>query len=97
MKKTITESQFIQAFEDYGRGNNFSIEARRRLFEYYEELEQGTGEEIELDVIAICVDWSEYEDIEEIKQELGAEDIEELREETQVMELDNGGYLVLAY
>ena len=57
--KRVTESDFIQAFDDYGRGNNFSIEAREALYEYLEDLSEITGEPIELDVIGICCDFSE--------------------------------------
>ena len=97
MKKTITEGQFIDAFDDYGRGDNFSYEGRRKLFEWFTELEEGTGEEIELDVIAICCDWGEYEDEKELLEEYEAKDIEELKDETTVIELDNGGYLIRLY
>lgn len=52
------------------RPENFSPDALRMLFAYYEELEESTGEEIELDVIAICCEWAEYT-AEELIQEYG--------------------------
>ena len=48
-----------------GRGDQFSYEAKSALFEYLEEYEQDTETEIELDVIALCCDYSEHENIEE--------------------------------
>ena len=57
---------FVQAFEDYNRSNNFSRSALGHLFEYLEELETDTGEEIELDVIALCCEYSEYSSAEDI-------------------------------
>lgn len=59
MKKTISKYDFRQAFTDAGRGEQFSYEALGLLFDYFEQLEQDFGEEIELDVIAICCEYAE--------------------------------------
>lgn len=50
---------FVEAFSDMGRGNNFTRPAREALYEYLTEIEEDCGEEIELDVIAICCDYTE--------------------------------------
>lgn len=61
MKTTITQSDFVSAFKSNSeRKKQFSYGALCALFDYYEELEQQSGEEIELDVVAICCDWTEY-------------------------------------
>lgn len=59
MKQTINRSQFHDAFHQAGRGDQFSYKALDDLFSYFEELEEETGEEMELDVIAICCEYSE--------------------------------------
>ena len=59
MKTTVSSYDFDRAFVDAGRKDNFSYEGRAVLFDYLEELEASTGEEIELDVIALCCDYSE--------------------------------------
>lgn len=59
MKTTINLHQFRDAFYRMGRKTNFSYEGLEILFEYLEELEEGTDQEIELDVIALCCDFSE--------------------------------------
>lgn len=59
MKTTINESEFRQAFSNYNRADNFSYEALGLIFDYLEQLEEDTGEEIELDVIAICCEYAE--------------------------------------
>jgi predicted ArsR family transcriptional regulator len=59
MKQTINHSEFTAAFHRCGRGEQFSYEALSLLFNYFEELEEDTGEEIELDVIAICCEYTE--------------------------------------
>lgn len=57
--QTVTETGFISAFAAAGRADQFTVPARAVLFEYYESLAEDTGEDIELDVIAICCDWHE--------------------------------------
>jgi hypothetical protein len=59
MKTTVNESQFRDAFMRYGRKDNFSYQGLSVLWEYFEEYEESTGEEIELDVIAICCEFDE--------------------------------------
>ena len=88
MKQTITREQFVRAFDDYNRPDNFSELGRRKLFDYLEEYEDSTGEEIELDVIALCCDFSES-DIETVLKDYDLESIEELRDRTTVIEVDD--------
>lgn len=57
--QTITESSFIDAFMQSSRKDQFSYEALRCIFEYLEEYSDSTGEDVELDIIAICCDWAE--------------------------------------
>ena len=59
MKQTINLHAFRDAFYRMGREDNFSYEGLDNLFDYLEELEQYIGEEIELDVIALCCDYAE--------------------------------------
>jgi len=58
MKTTVSKYEFYRAFEKSGR-DNFSYDGLDILFEYLESVESDTGEEIELDVIALCCDYDE--------------------------------------
>jgi hypothetical protein len=58
MYQTINLHDFRKAFHEI-RPNNFSYEGLGILFDYFEQLEDEIGEKIELDVIAICCDYSE--------------------------------------
>lgn len=71
MKKTISENEFIRAFEQAGRKDQFSREALSAIFDYIEEYEDDSGEEIELDVISICCEWTEYDSAREAAEEYG--------------------------
>ena len=59
MKQTINLYDFRNAFYKMGRTDNFSYEGLKVLFDYIEELEMATGEEMELDVISLCGDFVE--------------------------------------
>lgn len=71
MYQKISFSQFCDAFRDMGRSHNFSYEGRRAIFDYLEDLEESCEQEIELDVIAICCEFSEYKSAREAAKDLG--------------------------
>jgi hypothetical protein len=64
MKTSVSKSDFIREFNDYGRVSNFGIDGLEALYDYLTELEDDTGEELELDVIALCCDFNRYDSIE---------------------------------
>lgn len=75
MYKTVTENDFVRTFQDWeGRENQFTTEALRALYEYFEQYEEDTNEKIELDVIAICCEYSEFKSALEAAQEYGYEE-----------------------
>ena len=65
MKSTVNKSAFMDAFSSMDRYNQFGYEGLSVLFDYLEEYEDSAGEEIELDVIALCCDYS-HDSIEDI-------------------------------
>jgi hypothetical protein len=71
MKTTVNFSEFRDIFQQI-RPDNFSYQGQKILFYYFEEYEESTGEEIELDVIAICCDFSE-DSFENIADQYGIE------------------------
>lgn len=80
------------------------------LVEYYENLEEETGTEIEFDPVAIRCDWTEYDSLETIGDAYGIEadwtEKEEaektvreyLEDRTTLIELENGnGFLLMQF
>lgn len=65
MQQSITFSQFVDAFRDMGRYDQFGYKALRVLFDYFEQYEQDCDTTVELDVIAICCEYAvaTWEDI----------------------------------
>ena len=83
MKQTVSFSDFDRAFIDYGRTDNFGYQARKALFEYLEQMEEDTGEEMELDVVALCCEFAEYASALSAAEEYGFEKDEEAEEDEQ--------------
>ena len=98
MYKTITESDFRDAFKNYGRSDNFSYEGLSALFEYLESAEIDEKES-ELDVIAICCDFTEYENLAELQENYqDIESMDNLEQNTSVIELDGSdGFIIQNY
>jgi len=97
MFQRVNFSDFRQAFLNHDRGNQFSYEGLKALFDYLEEQERDTGEEMELDVIELCGEYSEFKSFEEFQGENpDIESMEQLRDKTMVLEFD-GGFLVQAF
>ena len=59
MKQNVSKYDFERAFVDCGREDQFSYEALGLLYDFFEEYDECSGTESELDVIAICCEFSE--------------------------------------
>ena len=96
MYQTIGKCQFHDAFKSMGRDNQFSYEGLDALYDYLEQYEEDTGEKIDLDVIALCCEYSEYDNLEQFRNDYDSKDedgqyqyndIEDIRAETEVIEI----------
>jgi len=62
--KNVNWWDFRNSFKD-SRADSFSSEGLYALYNYFNDLSEDIGEDIELDVIAICCDFTEYDSLEE--------------------------------
>lgn len=110
IKQTITDDYhfwtWIKQSDSYG--NNFSLEGAKAVQEYFDQLSDDLGEDIEFDPIAWCCEFSEYDSLAEVWSELGngtsfieGEELAIddniklwLENNTTVIELDNGHVIV---
>ena len=107
MKQTINFEQFCDSFKGGGgadRSEQFSYEGKRALFDYLENYEEETGEELELDPIALCCEYTEYKNLAELQEDYtDIKSVEELEENTQVIPIgDNystgeGSFIIAQY
>ena len=87
---------FRLEFLNSSRAEQFSLLALDALFEYLDELSDAIGEDIKVDVIGICCEWSEYDSVEECCAAYGSDynDLYDLQDVTAAIPLENGGVLV---
>ena len=99
MKQTISFGQFQDAFYNMDRQNQFTYKGKKALFEYLEEYEDDTDEQIELDVIALCCDFTEYEDFDTFQQEYSKDydSIEDIEEHTTVIRTEGDSFIIQAF
>lgn len=101
MKKTVDSYYFINEFNSL-RPNQFTYEGLKSLYDYFDDYEESTGEEIELDVIAICCDYEEFS-ASELMMAYGylgdslESVIKAIEEESDIIDVPNGNYIVRAF
>jgi len=95
MKQSVNFHAFRDAFRAHGREEQFTYDGLRALFDYLEELEADIGEELELDVIALCCEYQEYKDLADYNEQYGSDydDLDAIRDCCQVIEVDDTSFI----
>ena len=81
------------------RKDQFSGPALCALYEHLYMMSEDLGEDIKLDVVALCCDWTEYNDAKEVLEDHGyskVKDMSDLQDRTTVIDFGMG-LLVAAY
>jgi hypothetical protein len=89
MKQSINFSTFCDSFSD-GYKDNFSYDGKRALFNYFEDYESDCNEEIELDPIAFCCEYTEYDSLQEFHDNYDKEqypNFDKIRNYTDIIEI----------
>ena len=77
--KTIHDAGDLRrAFEDMGRGDQYSWAAFRALFDWLQELSEGTGEDYRLDVVGECCTWCEYDTVQEACEAFSVDTLDDM-------------------
>lgn len=93
MKQEVTKYQFHDAFKRMGRGDQFSYAGLNALYDYLDDIDPLYS----LDVIALCCEFTEYENLEEFQEEYGEEydSIDKIEDNTTVIRVpDSDGFIV---
>ena len=88
MQEYVSEYTFRDRFRNSDTyKHNFTYEGLTALFDYLEALEDDTGEQIEFDMIGLCCEYTEYEDLKEFQDNYGCEfkTIDDIAEVTTVI------------
>ena len=107
----INKNEFVDSFKNNeARKYQFSYDALLILYDYYEELSE--EEDISLDVVAICCEFTEYENIEQYLKDyntdLDLEDYDtkedyleavkkEIEDKTLLLDIDGTSFLIAQY
>ena len=96
MITTITKSEFTASFHKMGRGNQFSHKGLLALYDYLEDLGEATGQQVELDVVALCCEYAEYENLKEFRNDYGKwyETMEDVAHSTELIMIDEDSFIV---
>jgi hypothetical protein len=86
MKQTLSVHEIAHALQEDSNAG-WSYEGSKALAEYLDDLDQSTGEDTELDVVAIRCSWSEYSSAKEAAETYGWE-FEGDKEDIDPEELD---------
>ena len=94
MKDTITQSQFVDEMSKKDHG--FSYDGSIALFEHLTQYEEDCDHELDFDPIAFRCDFSEYDNLKEVQENYkDIETLEDLRNNTTVIEVPNSEKLIL--
>ena len=86
----VTESIFIDSFRAM-RPDNFSYAGLQALYEYFTDM---GSDVLELDVIGICCDFTQYDTEQEALEAYDVESMDELVQETIVLECSDDTVIV---
>ena len=95
--QTVNKSQFIDNLlaDDYA---SWTYEDAGALYDYYEQYSEDTGEDVELDRVALRCEWTRADSIDEVIEEYDdIESLEDLEDNTQVIEHEGGVLLFIAF
>ena len=91
MITNVNFCEFCDSFKVYDRQDNFTYAGKKALFDYLEQYEQDTGKQVQMDIIALCCEYTEYADIATVISEYDCIDnIDDLQDHTMVIEFDEG-------
>ncbi len=102
MRETVSRHRFIDVIMKL-RPNNFSLDGLDVLYEYITEFEACNGQQIEFDPIALCCEYSEYANLEEIQEAYPSHEFkswDDVEHETTVIRVeweDDGRAIILDF
>jgi hypothetical protein len=94
MKTTVSQYDFIRAFDDMDRSDNFTIEGRKALFEWIEQMDEDCDHETTLDVIALCCEFTEYKDLTEFRSDYPQAARDEISDLTALIPINDKSFII---
>ncbi len=98
--KRVSFYDFVDEFKKYNREDAFTYQGKKALFNYLNDLSEDLGEPIELDVIALCCYFTEYDCIEQFNDDYGhyieddIDSIDDINYYTTVIQIDDEAFII---
>lgn len=97
--KRISFNDFLEEFKKYNREDAFTYQGKKALYNYLNDLSDDIGEPIELDIIGLCCEFTEYSNLEEFNKDYGysiddIEDIDDISDYTILIKIDNESFII---
>ena len=92
--KELTFYDFVKAFENHNRENQFTRAGLSALYDYLEEYSEEIGEHFKLDVIGLCCEFTEYPRVSDALKDYNLSSYDELASSTLIIPTDDGGLLI---
>jgi hypothetical protein len=98
MKKTISKYEFVEEFKAHDRMSGWTVQGLDALYQWLEEIGED-GPEIELDVIALDCEFTQYDDLKDFQNNGGYglkfKSLDKLSEETLVIQVDDSDSFIV--
>ena len=87
MYLNVSEHDFINNSNKYHQHkDNFSYDGKKALYKYLVDLEESIGDRFEMDWIALCCEYSEYDSQEELLDNYDEKNLNDIMDKTDVIE-----------
>ena len=97
MQSKVYFNDFVNMFEKMERKNQFSYKGKKALYEYLTDCEDEMGEDVVIDVIALCCEYTEYSNLADFQNDYSEEyiSIKNIENSTIVIPLENSeGFII---
>ena len=92
-------SLFRSRFEDYRRVENFGYDGIEALYNYLDQVATDSDTPIKFDCIALCCEYSRYENLAEFQKDYGDEyeSLEDIEGRTIVIRIDDEAFIIASF
>ena len=87
MYTNVSEHDFINISNKYrDHKDNFSYDGKKALYKYLVDLEESIGDRFEMDWIALCCDYTEWDSKQELLEYYDEKSLDDIMDKTEVIE-----------
>ena len=94
--KKVGFNDFLEEFKKYGREDQFTYKGKKALYDYLNELGEDLGEPIELDIIDISCNFTQFSNLQEFNDyyNYDLDSIDDINYYTVVIPIDEDRFII---